>query len=386
MRQPLTGAEAVAEAMRQLKPDVVVAYPITPQTPIVEKYAEFVADGKVQTEMIPVESEHSALSAVVGASAAGVRAMTATSSVGLALMWEVVNAASGLGLPIVMNVVNRALSAPINIHCDHSDSMGCRDAGWVQIYCENGQEAYDFTILATKLAESCAVPVMVMQDGFITSHSVESVDFLDDHKVEAFAGKYRNPNGLLGDNPQSVGPFSLPNSFFEFKVRQEQRMEKAKSMFLSVGKELEKLTGRTYSFFEEYHLKDAEAIIVTMSSTAGTVKAAVDKMRQNGKKVGLLKLNLFRPFPYREIREALKHVKSIAVLDRSFSFGANAPLHGEITNSLCEIKNSVHGTAANIHGSVFGLGGRDMFEKDVENVFDALLAGKEPEKFIGAKA
>ena len=378
MRKPLTGAEAVAEAMRQLKPDVVVAYPITPQTPIVEKYAEFVADGTVNTEMIPVESEHSALSAVVGASAAGVRAMTATSSVGLALMWEVVNAASGLGLPIVMNVANRALSAPINIHCDHSDSMGCRDAGWVQIYCENGQEAYDFTILATKLAESVSVPVMVMQDGFITSHSVEPVDMLEDNKVEGFAGKYRNPRGLLGENPQSVGPFSLPNSFFEFKVRQEQRMEKAKSVFISVGRELTVLTGREYRFFEEYQLRDAEAVIVTMSSTAGTTKAVVDKMRKAGKKVGLLKLNLFRPFPYQEVREALKHVKGIAVLDRSFSFGANAPLYGEVKNSLC-------GGNMKIHSSVFGLGGRDIFESNIEEVFNALLADREPEKFIGAK-
>jgi len=379
MRKPLTGAEAVAEAMRQLKPDVVVAYPITPQTPIVEKFAEFVANGVVNTEMIPVESEHSALSAVVGASAAGVRAMTATSSVGLALMWEVVNAASGLGLPIVMNVANRALSAPINIHCDHSDSMGCRDAGWVQIYCEDGQEAYDFTILATKLAESVSVPVMVMQDGFITSHSVEPVDLLEDSKVEGFAGKYRNTNGLLGDNPQSVGPFSLPNSFFEFKVRQEQRMERVKGLFISIGKELEKLTGRAYGFFEEYMLKDAEAVIVTMSSTAGTAKAVVDRMRKEGQKVGLLKVNLFRPFPYREIGEALKNAKSIAVLDRSFSFGANSPLHGEIKNSLC-------GGNMKIHGSVFGLGGRDMFEKDIKRVFQVLLAGREPERFIGAKA
>lgn len=379
MRKPLTGAEAVAEAMRQLKPDVVVAYPITPQTPIVEKYAEFVADGVVNTEMIPVESEHSALSAVIGASAAGVRAMTATSSVGLALMWEVVNAASGLGLPIVMNVANRALSAPINIHCDHSDSMGCRDAGWVQIYSENGQEAYDFTILATKLAESCAVPVMVMQDGFITSHSVEPVDLLEDSKVERFAGKYRNPNGLLGDNPQSVGPFCLPNSFFEFKVRQEQRMEKAKGAFISVGKELEKMTGRKYGFFEEHQLKDADAVIVTMSSTAGTAKAVVDRMRKEGKRVGLLKLNLFRPFPYQEVGEALKHARQVAVLDRSFSFGANAPLYGEIKNSLC-------GGNMKIHSSVFGLGGRDMFEKDIQDIFNALLAGRVPVRFIGAKA
>ena len=374
MRKPLTGAEAVAEAMRQLKPDVVAAYPITPQTPIVEKYAEFVADGIVNTEMIPVESEHSALSAVVGASAAGVRAMTASSSVGLALMWEVVNAASGLGLPIVMNVANRALSAPINIHCDHSDSMGCRDAGWVQIYSENGQEAYDNTILATKLAETVNVPVMVMQDGFITSHSLEGVDIMDDKAVEKFAGKRRDPKGLLGDKPQSVGPFALPNSFFEFKIRQEERTLKAKETFLKVGMELAKLTKRKYYLFEAYRMSDATAVIVTMSSTAGTTKAVVDSMRAKGKKVGLLKIVLFRPFPYAEVAAELKGIKQVAVLDRSFSFGANAPLFGEI-------KNATHGTDIGLHSVVFGLGGRDIFERNIEEIFESLLKGKEPKNY-----
>jgi len=378
MRKPLTGAWAAAEAMRQLKPDVVAAYPITPQTPIVERYAEFVADGVVKTEMIPVESEHSALSAVVGASAAGVRAMTATSSVGLALMWEVVNAASGLGLPIVMNVVNRALSAPINIHCDHSDSMGCRDAGWIQIYSENGQEAYDNTLLATKLAETANVPVMVMQDGFITSHAVEGVDILDDKAVEKFAGKRRDKNGLLGDNPQSVGPFSLPNSFFEFKIAQEKRTLKAKEIFLNVGMELAKLTKRKYYFFEPYHIDDADAVIITMSSTAGTTKAVVDKMRKEGKKVGLLKMVLFRPFPYAEVADELKGIKHVAVLDRSFSFGANAPLFGEI-------KNAINDSDINIHSIVFGLGGRDIFERNIEEIFNSLLAGKEPKNYPEAK-
>jgi len=372
------GAWASAEAMRQVKPDVVAAYPITPQTPIVERYAEFVADGLVNTEMIPVESEHSALSAVVGASAAGVRAMTATSSVGLALMWEVVNAASGLGLPIVMNVANRALSAPINIHCDHSDSMGCRDAGWIQLYSENGQEAYDNTILATKLAETVNVPVMVMQDGFITSHSVEPVDILDDKAVEKFVGKRRNSSGLLGDNPQSVGPFSLPNSFFEFKIAQEKRTERAKEAFLAIGAELAKLTKRKYYFFEPYQLQDADAVIVTMSSTAGTTKAVVDRMRKGGKKVGLLKMIMFRPFPYSEVADELKGIREICVLDRSFSFGADAPLFGEI-------KNAINNSDISLHSSVFGLGGRDIFEKDIEAVFEALLAGKEPKKYVGAK-
>jgi len=374
----LTGAQAVAEAMRQINPDVVPAYPITPQTQIVETFAHFVADGKVETEMIRVESEHSAMSAAVGASAAGARVMTASSSQGVLLMLEILPIASGLRLPIVMNVVNRAISAPINIHCDHSDSMACRDLGWVQIYSEDNQEVYDNTILAMKLAEKIELPVMVMQDGFITSHCVEEVEILEDEKVKRFVGDY-NPETSLLKNKVTYGALQLPDYYFETKMQEADAIAKAKIEFLKTAKELSKLTGREYNYFESYKLKDANYVIITMNSSAGTVKSVVDKLRKKGKKVGLLKPVLFRPFPYSEIKSVLKG-KKIAVLDRSESFGANPPLFSEIKNSLFDIN-------ARVQSYVFGLGGREIFEKDIEKVFDNLMKNKfdETRKYIGLR-
>jgi len=366
----MTGAQAVAEAMRQINPDVAPVYPITPQTPIMETFAHFVANKKVDTELVRVESEHSAMSIAVGASAAGARVMTATSSQGLIYMSEVLPIASGLRLPIVMNVVNRALSAPINIHCDHSDSMACRDFAWVQIYSENNQEVYENTLLAQKLAEKAELPVMVMQDGFITSHCLENVEILDDKNVKKFIGEY-NPEFSLLKNNITYGAIQLPDYNFETKRQQADAMEMVKRIFIEVGEELSKLTGRKYGYFEDYKLNDAKYVAVVLSSSAGTAKTVVDKLRKKGKKVGLLKPILFRPFPYEEIRNALNG-KKIAVLDRSESFGAVPPLCAEIKNALgCKVK---------IQSYVFGLGGRDLSGKDVEKVFDDLIKGKFDEK------
>ena len=373
MRKALTGAYAAAEAMRQINPDVVAAYPITPQTPIMERFAYFVNNGLVDTELIRVESEHSAMSAVVGASAAGSRAMTATSSVGLALMFEVVNAASGLRLPIVMNVVNRALSAPINIHGDHSDSMACRDAGWIQIYSENAQEVYEHTLLAIKLSEDhdILLPSMIMQDGFITSHSVEPVDVLDDDVVKQFVGEFKPKHSLLFDeNPITIGALELYDYFFETKRQQEEAMNIVKQKYYHYAEELSKLTGNKYPMVERYFLDDAEVAIVALNSAASTTKVVVDKLRAEGKKVGLLKIRLFRPFPYEEVVDALKNVKFIGVLDRSFSFGANAPLFGEIKNALYDLDNR-----PKVQSYIFGLGGRALYEKDIIRVFNQLLEG-----------
>lgn len=384
--KPLTGAQATAEAMRQINPDVVVAYPITPQTPIVEFFAQFVADGIVDTEMVPIESEHSALSAVVGASAAGARAMCATSSQGLALMWEIVAAAPGLRLPIVMPVVNRALSAPINIHCDHSDTMGTLTLGWVQIYSENAQEAYENTLLALKIAEhpDVLLPVMVMQDGFITSHGVEVVKVLEDEEVKKFIGERKPDRYLLEvQNPYTVGPLALPDYYFEVKRQQEEAIWKAKDVYLEVGEQLSKLTGNKYPFFEEYRTEDAEAVIVVLSSAAGTAKDAVDEMREEGYKVGLIKPKLFRPFPYKEMREALERFKVVGVLDRSIAFGAYAPVYAEVRNALFESEKK-----PKLQSYVFGLGGRDIFKSDVKKVFEELLSGNvdsQTQKYIGLR-
>lgn len=384
--KPITGAQAAAEAMRQINPDVVVAYPITPQTPIVEQFASFVADGIVDTETIPVESEHSALSATVGASAAGARAMCATSSQGLALMWEIVAAVPGLRLPIVMPLVNRALSAPINIHCDHSDVMGTLTIGWIQIFCENAQEVYEHMLLALRLAEDERVllPVMVNQDGFITSHAVEPVKIYDDEIVKKFVGERKLNRYLLDvDHPFTIGPLALPDYYFEIKKQQEDAINAAMSVYLEVGSELSKITGNNYPYFEEYKTSDAEAVIIALNSSAGTIKDVVDEMRNEGKKVGAIKPILFRPFPYAEIREALRNIPAIGVFDRSIAFGAFAPLYSEIRNALYDLQNR-----PKIQSYIYGLGGRDIFKSEIRSCFNELLCGKvDPniQRYIGLR-
>ena len=369
----LTGNGAASEAMRQINPDVVAAYPITPSTQIMENFAKFYANGLVDTEFVKVESEHSAMSACIGASAAGARVMTATSSQGMALMWEMLYIAAGLRLPIVLNLVNRSLSAPINIHCDHSDSMGARDSGWMQIYSEDAQEVYINNLLAIKLAEKVRIPVMVMQDGFITSHCVIGVDVLDDKTVKNFVKEYKAEKSLLSDNI-TLGGLALQNSYFEIKLKQNIDLENSKKEFLKIDNELNKLIKHATGYFESYKLKDAKVAIVVMNSTAGVVKEVINELRTKGKKAGLLKLRLFRPFPYEKIKKALKG-KKVIVMDRSMSFGANAPLYSEIKN-CCE----------NVYSAVFGLGGKNIYENDIKNLFDKAFKNKlKPVEYIGVK-
>jgi pyruvate ferredoxin oxidoreductase alpha subunit len=384
-KKAMTGADAAAEAMRQINPDVVAAYPITPQTPIVMKFSQFVNDGIVDTEMIRVESEHSAMSACVGASAAGVRAMTATASAGLALMWEIVGVASGSRLPIVMNIVNRALSAPINIHCDHGDSMGTRDLSWIQIYSENAQEVYENTLLAIRLAEhkDVQLPVMVCQDGFITSHGVQNVEIFDDDIVKNYLGERKPAKALLNvDDPVTMGPLQLQDYYFETKRQQDVAMENAKKIYLEVGKELTQITGKEYGFVETYNLEDADYVIVTLNSTAGTVKSVIDKMKNHDKRIGLLKIKMFRPFPYEDVAKYLENKKAIAILDRSESFGADAPIYGEIKNALYSAKNH-----PKLQSYIFGLGGRDIYEKEIEQVFNDLINDniEDKKRYIGVR-
>lgn len=373
MKSAMTGAQAAANAMRQINPDVVPVYPISPQTQIAEGFAQFVADGAVDSELIRVESEHSAMSAAVGASAAGARVMTATAANGLALMIEIVNVASGLRLPIVMNITNRSIGGPINIHCDHSDAYMARDLGWIQLFCEDNQEVYDYNLIAMRLAEHPEVllPVMVNQDGFITSHTVEAVDLLDDKVVKKFVGEYRPEKPLLDiKNPVTAGAFSLPYAYFEIKRQEAAAIDKALHIYPKICDELTKITGRKYGYFEKYMMDDAEVALITMNSSAGTAKVVVDKLRQEGKKVGLLRPIMFRPFPYAEVRQALGKIGRIAVLDRAESFGANAPLFSEIQNALF---NSAH--MPRIQSYIYGLGGRDILEEDIEKVFSNLLKG-----------
>jgi len=383
--QALTGGEAVAQAMRQINPEVVAAYPITPQTPIIEAFAQMVADGKVDTELIDVESEHSALSAVVGASAAGGRAMTATASQGLVLMAEIVYIASGSRLPIVMSIANRALSAPINIHCDHTDSMFLRDACWLQFYSENAQEAYDNTIIALKVAENSKVllPVMVMQDGFITSHSVENVEISNDKLIRKFIGEYSPKYPLLNiKKPISIGPLDLFDYFFEHKYQQAEAMENSRKEIARADKEFYKLTGRKYDFIEKYKSNDADYIIVTLSSTAGTAKIVVDEMREKRKKVGLIKIRTMRPFPNAEIAKALSNAKAAAVLDRSISYGNYSPVFTEVRSALYNLDKK-----PKLHNYIYGIGGRNIGIEDIEKVFDNLIKGNNSDKinYIGLR-
>lgn len=386
----LDGAHSAAYAMKQINPDVVAAYPITPQTEIVQKFSEYVSEGEVDTEFITAESEHSAMSACIGAAAAGGRVMTATSANGLALMWEVLYIASGNRLPIVMPVVNRALSAPINIHCDHSDSMGARDSGWIQLYSENAQEVYDNIIQAIRIAEHPEVllPVMVCQDGFITGHALERVEVLDDQEVKKFIGEYKPQYPLLDiRNPVTYGPLDLYDYYFEHKRQQIEAMKKASKVIIEIGEEYSKLTGRNYHFMEEYKLCDAQIGIVTLSSTAGTTKFVVDQLRQKGVKVGLLKLRVFRPFPGEEIIQILKNLQAVAILDRSVSFGAmKGPLYTEISSALYELEKKPL-----IKNYIYGLGGRDIHPQHLHNVFDELLRitekgeVKEPLGYLGLR-
>ena len=372
IRERLSGNEAVAIAMRQINPDVMAAFPITPSTEIPQYFSTFVANGQVDTEFVPVESEHSAMSACVGSEAAGARTLTATSSCGLALMWEELYIAASCRLPIALACVNRALSGPININCDHSDSMGARDSGWIQIYSENNQEAYDNFVQAYRIAEhkDVRLPIMICQDGFITSHAVENINLLEDKEVKDFVGEYNPQEYLLNqDHSMAVGPYDIPAYYMEHKKQQAVAMENAKQVILDVAAEFEKISGRKYGLFETYKLDDAECAIVIINSAAGTAKDAVDKLRAEGTKVGLLKIRVFRPFPAKEIAEALKNVKVLAVMDRCEGFSSQGgPLGAEVKSALYTA-----GSTAKVVDYIYGIGGRDVRVENIEEVYGALF-------------
>ncbi len=392
----LNGDEAAAYAVKQVNPDVVAAYPITPQTIIVERFSEYVADGLVDTEFVSVESEHSALSCCVGAAAAGARAFTATAANGLALMWEITYIASGLRLPIVMAVANRALSAPINIHNDHSDAMGARDSGWIQIWCENSQEVYDACIEAWRIGEHPEVqlPVMVNLDGFTLSHTLENVMTLPDETVRSFVGErgFIRVKGHMGEaefrldpeSPLTIGPLDLPDFYYEHKLQQVEAMEGALKAIPQVDEEYWKVSGRRYGLLQPYRLDDAELALIGLGSTMGTVMHVADELRDEGVKAGALKLRIFRPFPEEALRDVIGGVPAIGVLDRAISFGApGGPLYQEVKAALYEederplVANYIH-----------GLGGRDTPPDLIRSIYKSLdrarSRGKVEEKVVYA--
>lgn len=385
----LTGDEVVAYAAKQCDVDVVAAYPITPQTVMVEKFSEYVADGEVESEFVRVESEHSAMSVCVGASLTGARVLTATASQGLALMHEIMYIASSLRCPIVMGVANRALSAPINIHGDHSDMMGSRDCGWIQIYTENAQEAYDSVIQAFKIAEDPEVllPVTVNLDGFIISHCMEGVEVLEDDAIRTFLPKRKVKLKIDPEKPLTIGPLCLTDFYFEFKRQQEEAMKAVPNKVKKVSKEFGRLTGRTYDVLHTYGIEDAEAAVVCLGSTAGTARVIAEKMRKEGKKVGVVKVWLYRPFPAEEFKKVTKHLKAMAVLDRACSFGAPVgPLCSDAKAALYELENR-----PKVFNVIYGLGGRDITPTDIEGIFNRALKTaetgivEEPVTFVGVR-
>ncbi len=379
---PYTGNMAAAEAMRQINPDVVAAYPITPQTELMEFFAKFVADGLVDTEFITVESEHSALSAVVGASAAGARAMTATAGPGLALMWEILGVASGMRTPIVISLVNRALSSPISIHPDHSDMMGARDMSWIQILAENAEEAYDNLIQAFKIAENRDVllPVMTSYDGFIISHSIERVELLPDAAVREFVGEFEPFYPLLDvEHPSTHGPLALTDSYMEFKRQQREAMMKAYKVVKEVGEEFKNLKpDKNYSTVDPFMTEDAEFILIVMGSAAGTAKHVAKELRKKGIKAGVLRVRLFRPFPYYDVADVLRasNVRAIGVMDRAETFGGYAgPLFSEVVTALY-----TEGMQIPVAAFIYGLGGRDCNIEHINQAFDVVQKAAAGEK------
>ncbi|MBN1823850.1 MAG: hypothetical protein JW803_05990 [Endomicrobiales bacterium] len=366
-----TGNEAMAEAMRQIAPDVVAAYPITPATEIVQIFSQFVADGIVPTEYVAVESEHSAMSACIGASAAGARVMTGTSSQGFALMWEMLYIAAGLRLPIVVAGVNRALSSPINIHGDQSDTMGARDTGWIQLYSENSQEAYDSIIQAIKIAEKAKLPAMVTTDGFIISHCMEVVEMAQDQEVKDFIGEYKPDRYLLDiKKPYTLGAIDLQDYYFEHRWQLAEAMRNAGQVILDVAKDFKAKFGREYGFYEKYKMDDAEIAIVIIGSAAGTSKVVVDALRAKGVKAGLIKIRVFRPFPHKELAKDLAKVKALAVMDRSDMCAASfGPLYTEVTSALY---TNLSGNLPKTVNCIYGLGGRDITLEHITGVYERL--------------
>lgn len=350
----------------------MAAFPITPSTEIPQFISSYVANGEVDTEFVAVESEHSAMSACIGAQAAGARSMTATSSCGLALMWEMLYVAASSRLPITMAVINRALSGPININNDHSDSMGARDSGWIQIYAENAQEAYDNFIQCVRIGEhkDVQLPVMACQDGFITSHAVENLNILEAQKVNAFVGTYKAENYLLNAKQNvSMGPYDISAYYMEHKYQQSVAMENAKKVIAEVAAEFEALSGRKYDFIEQYRMEDAEFAIVLIGSSAGTAKDAVDELRKAGIKAGLVKVRVFRPFPAEEIAEALKNVKAVGIMDKAEGYSNNGGPMG------AEVKAALYGNVTDVKAInfVYGLGGRDVRIESIKTVFECLI-------------
>ena len=380
MPELIEGSLAVAEAVRLCRPQVIAAYPITPQTHIVEALAEMVANGTLDADYITVESEFSALSACLGASAAGSRTYSATTSQGLALMFEVCFNVAGMRFPVVMSIANRALGAPLSIWNDQQDSISLRDSGWLQFYAEDNQEATDLHYIAYRVCEdpSVLLPAFVCFDGFILSHTYEPVEQLGQADVDKFLPKFAPKERLDAADPISFGMFASPDYYMEFRYAHDKALKDSKAIIEKAGKEFTTLFGRDYSaMVEGYHLKDAETVLVAMGSICGTTKDAIDEMRAAGKKVGLLKIRVFRPFPTDELAKALAGAKRIAVLDKNISLGSKGAV-------ALEVKDALYGSGIPVYGYILGLGGRDVRKKDIKEIVTLAEKGQ-GDQFYGLR-
>lgn len=368
----LTGNEAAVEALRQINPDVFAMFPITPSTQIPELFDELIAQKKVDTIMIRTESEHSAISAAHGAALAGARVVDATASQGVALKHEILYITAGSRLPVVLLVANRALSAPINIHADHSDTMGSRDAGWMHLYAENAQEVYDTVVQAFRIAEHKKVllPLIIGFDGFTVSHALSRVEVLEDAEVKNFVGTYSPELSVLDtEHPVTFGLFALPDYYMEYRRQLRQAMCEAKNVIMSVGQEFGKKFGRTYGLTENYRMEDAEVAAIAIGSTSATLKDAVDDLREGGVPAGILRIRSFRPFPSKELRQALMYVKAVAVLDRADSPGTPG---GPLFADVCSALYGLHVKPVLVP-NIYGLGGRELMPAEAKRLFIDLL-------------
>lgn len=384
MKQFIEGSKAVALAVKLARPGVISAYPITPQTHIVEELAQLIADGEMKAEFVNVESEHSAASVVLGSTATGVRSFTATSSQGFLLMIEVLFNISGMRLPLVMTCANRAISAPLNIWNDQQDSMTARDSGWIQLYAENNQEVVDLHIQAYKIAEDKEImlPVMVCMDGFILTHGAEVVDIPDQASVDKFLPAFELIDRLDVNNPKTLGAFADPDYYTEARYAMQVANDNALKIIPQVADEYKKIFGRVSGgLIEGYKLEGAEQVIVAMGSVVGTIKDVVDELRAEGKKVGVLKIITYRPFPAEVAYRALKDIPQVAVLEKAVSLGASGPLHTDLKSVLC----GREGKISRVSGFVIGLGGRDITKNSIREVFDSLSKEEVNCKFVGLK-
>ena len=373
------------------------SFPITPSTEIPEYFSKYIADGKIISNLILVESEHSAMSAAIGASLSNARTATATSSNGLAYMWEMLHIAASMRAPIIMELVCRSISGPLNIHNDHSDAMGMKDTGWIMLFSKNNQDVYDNTIIGTMIAENSNVllPIAICQDGFITSHSIENIEILEDDEITKFVGKYNNKVNLLDKgNPVTVGPLDLPTHLFEHKRLQVEALANAKKVFKKISEKYKKISGRKINMIDTYMVEDAETVIIAIGSTAETIEEVVDRRRKNGEKVGVIAIRMFRPFPEEEIISALRNVKNIAVMDKVMDYSLNGgPLYKEIISAIYGMKEKNKDRDKEkdkniiVSNYIYGIGGRDIGVDDIEGIFDDILDNSNNEKirYVGLK-